>query len=105
VDKRFLDRAWSEDPTLAVVKELYLLYAEWLLAQIRDCPALNDHDKQKLPFYTRQLLCAVAPTNAPFINPKVRMAALETRGESLVNDLRNLLNDLEHGSGLFPYAE
>ena len=105
VDKRFLDRAWSEDPTLVVIKELYLLYAEWLLAQIHDSPALNDHDKQKLSFYTRQLLCALAPTNALFINPRVRTTLLETGGESLVNGLQNLLHDLEQGSGLFPISQ
>ena len=105
VDKRFLDRAWSEDPTLAFARELYLFYAEWLLVQIRDCPALNDHDKQKLAFYTRQLLCALAPTNMPLINPKVRTTALETHGESLVNGLQNLLHDLEQGSGLFPITQ
>src|SRR5262249_19753946 len=97
VDKRFLDKAWSEDATLAFAKEVYLVHSEWLLAQIRDCTALNDHDKQKLAFYTRQLLCAIAPTNVPFINPKVRTTALDTRGESLVSGLRNLLHDLEHG--------
>jgi polyhydroxyalkanoate synthase subunit PhaC len=105
VDKRFLDGAWSEDPLLAVVKELYLLFAEWQLAQIRDCPALDDHDKQKLAFYTRQLLCALAPTNALLINPKVRTTLLETGGASLVNGLQNLLRDLEQGSGLFPITQ
>jgi hypothetical protein len=77
-DKRFLDRAWSDDPVLATAKELYLLHAEWLMAQIRNCAALDDHEKQKLAFYTRQLLCALAPSNVPLINPKVRAKALET---------------------------
>jgi polyhydroxyalkanoate synthase len=105
VDKRFFDKAWSEEPTLAFTKEFYLIFAEWLLAQIRDCHALNGHDKQKLEFYTRQLLCAFAPTNMPFINPKVRATALETGGESLVDGLQNLLHDLEQGSGLFPITQ
>jgi len=100
--KPFLDKAWREDPSLAMAKDLYALCAEWALAQIRHCASLSDHDKQKLAFYTRQLLCAFAPTNVPFINPKVRTRALETGGESLVDGLENLLHDLEQGSGLFP---
>lgn len=104
-DKRFLDKALNEEPVLALVKDLYLLYAGWLLVQIRDCRALDDHDKQKLAFYTRQLLCALAPTNVPFINPKARTTALETRGESLVRGPQNFLHDLEQGSGLFPITQ
>ena len=104
-DKRFLERAWREDPVLVTAKELYLLYVEWSLAQIRGCVALGDHDKQKLAFYTRQLLSALAPTNVPFINPRVHLTTLQTRGESLVNGLRNLLHDLEQGSGLFPITQ
>ena len=104
-DKRFLDRAWSDDPVLAIAKELYLLQAEWLMAQIRDCAALDDHEKQKLAFYTRQLLCALAPSNVPFINPKVRARALETQGESLIRGLENLVHDLEQGSGLLPITQ
>ena len=105
VDKRFLDGAWSEDPVLAATKEFYLLYAEWLMAQIHNCAALNDHDKQKLAFYTRQFLSALAPTNLALINPKVRAGALETNGESLVNGLENMLHDLEHGSGLLTITQ
>src|SRR5262249_18348162 len=40
-DKRFADKAWSEDPQLRLVKELYLLYRDWLMAQIHACPALS----------------------------------------------------------------
>ena len=104
-DKRFLDRAWNEDPVLRVARELYLLYSDWLTAQLRDCPALSEHDKQKLAFYMRQLLSALAPTNVPLVNPKVRARALETHGESLIKGLENLLHDLEVGRGLFPISQ
>jgi polyhydroxyalkanoate synthase subunit PhaC len=104
-DKRFLDRAWHEDPMLRGSKELYLLYADWLMAQLRDCPGLSNHDKQKLIFYTRQLLSALAPTNVPLVNPKVRARAHETNGESLVHGLENMLHDLETAKGLFPITQ
>jgi polyhydroxyalkanoate synthase len=104
-DKRFLDRAWQEDPVLRGAKELYLLYADWLMAQLRDCPALDKHDRQKLIFYTRQLLSALAPTNLALVNPKVRARARETNGESLINGLENMLHDLEAGKGLFPITQ
>jgi polyhydroxyalkanoate synthase subunit PhaC len=104
-DKRFLDRAWKEDPVLRGAKELYLLYADWLTAQLRDCPTLSQHERQKLAFYIRQFLSALAPTNVPLVNPKVRARALETNGESVVKGLENLLHDLEVGRGLFPITQ
>jgi polyhydroxyalkanoate synthase len=104
-DKRFLDKAWHEDPLLRGAKEFYLLYGDWLTEQLRDCPALSNHDKEKLIFYMRQLLSALAPTNVPFVNPKVRTRAQETNGESLIHGLENLLRDLETGKGLFPITQ
>jgi polyhydroxyalkanoate synthase len=104
-DKRFADKAWSAEPTLALAKDCYLLSAEWLLQEIQTSPALNNHAKHKLAFYVRQLLCTLAPSNVPFINPKVRTAALATHGESLVSGLKNLVHDLEQGSGLFPITQ
>jgi hypothetical protein len=70
VDKRFGDGAWSRDPTLSLARDLYLLFAEWLLAQIDDYPALCDHDQQKLAFYTRQVLCACAPQQCSIHQPE-----------------------------------
>jgi polyhydroxyalkanoate synthase subunit PhaC len=104
-DKRFADKAWSEDPLLRLTKELYLLYREWLTAQIYACPALSDHEKHKLAFYTRQLLSALAPANAPLINPKVRAKLVETNGTSLIKGLEYLVDDLERGHGLFPITQ
>jgi polyhydroxyalkanoate synthase subunit PhaC len=104
-DKRFVDRAWNEDRALRVAKEVYLLYAEWLTAQIHACPTLSEHDKQKLAFYTRQLSSGLAPTNMPFINPRVRARAWETRGASLIDGLENMLQDLQRGTGLFPISQ
>src|SRR5947207_1330802 len=76
-----------------------------LMALVRDCPTLNGHEKQKLTFYTRQLLCALAPTNMAFVNPKARASALETNGESFIKGLENVLHDLEQGAGLCPITQ
>jgi polyhydroxyalkanoate synthase subunit PhaC len=72
---------------------------------VRDCPTLSGHDKQKLAFYTRQVLSALAPTNVPLVNTKVGARALETNGESLIKGLENMLHDLEMGKGLFPISQ
>src|SRR5262245_27310053 len=61
VDKRFKDKAWSEDPTLRLARDAYLINSNWLLSEIRAARTLDRHDRHKLEFYTRQLLSALSP--------------------------------------------
>ena len=101
-DKRFQDKAWREDPAQCLLRDLYLINSNWLLAQVRAARTLDRHDRHKLEFYTRQLLSALSPTNWPAINPRVRARTIETCGENLVCALERLVHDLEHGKGLVP---
>jgi hypothetical protein len=64
-DKRFQDKAWSEDPTLRLVRDFYVLNADWMLSQVRAARNLDRHDKHKLEFYTRELLSAELIQYAP----------------------------------------
>jgi polyhydroxyalkanoate synthase len=104
-DKRFSDKAWQEDLMPRALKELYLLYSDWVLAQVRACPDLSRHEKRKLEFYVRQWLNALAPSNFAMTNPRVRARAFETNGESLVQGLEHLVHDLEMGKGLVPITQ
>jgi polyhydroxyalkanoate synthase len=104
-DKRFQDKAWSEDPTLRLVRDAYLINSRWLLAQVRAARTLDRHDRHKLEFYTRQLLNALSPNNWPAMNPRVRALTVETCGENLVRGLERLVDDLEHGKGLLPISQ
>jgi polyhydroxyalkanoate synthase len=60
---------------------------------------VDPHTHQQAQFYTRQFVNALSPTNFALTNPAVIAAAIETRGENLINGLRNLLEDLERGGG------
>ena len=104
-DKRFQDKAWSEDPTLRLVRDAYLINSRWMLAQVRAARTLGHDDRHKLEFYTRQLVSAVSPSNWPVTNPRIRARTLETCGENLVRGLERLLDDLEHGKGLVPISQ
>ena len=104
-DKRFQDRAWAEDPLLRLLRDLYLLNSNWLLAQLRAAQTLDPHDRYKLEFYTRQLLSALSPSNWPTANPRVRARTLETRGGNLLQGLDRLVDDLEQGKGLVPITQ
>jgi polyhydroxyalkanoate synthase len=98
-DRRFKDQAWSEDLLFDYIKQSYLLSARWLRSLVQDVPGLNPADQEKIDFYTRQFISAVAPSNFILTNPAVLRKARETGGQNLLDGLERLLGDLERGRG------
>jgi polyhydroxyalkanoate synthase len=98
-DKRFRDPAWQEGAIFDFIKQSYLLTARWMQSVVKNVEGLDEKTAQKVDFYTRQFVDAVAPSNFVLTNPQVLKATLESGGENLVKGLENLLNDLERGKG------
>jgi polyhydroxyalkanoate synthase len=98
-DRRFKDDAWSEDLVFDYIKQSYLVSARWLVDTVAKVEGLDPKTRAKVDFYTRQLVDALAPSNFAALNPTVLRHAAETRGESLLKGLRQLLADLERGRG------
>ncbi|GAB4516376.1 MAG: class I poly(R)-hydroxyalkanoic acid synthase [Amphiplicatus sp.] len=98
-DKRFTHPAWRENPMLDFVMQSYLTFARWLETTVSQLEGMDEHEKKKAEFFTRQFLDAVAPTNFPMLNPEVIETAIETRGESFLKGMKNLLEDLDRGHG------
>jgi polyhydroxyalkanoate synthase len=98
-DRRFKDPAWREEIGYDGLKQAYLLATRWLEEIVAGTPGLEPAMRRKVLFYTRQLVDALAPTNAPLLNPAVLRRAAETGGESLRLGLERLVADLERGRG------
>ena len=98
-DKRFRDPAWQEGAIFDFIKQSYLLSARWIQSVVKNVEGLDEKTAQKVDFYTRQFVDAVAPSNFVLTNPQVLRATLESGGDNLVKGLENLLNDLERGKG------
>ena len=98
-DRRFKDEAWSEDLLFDYIKQSYFLSARWLRSLVHDVPGLSPKDQEKVDFYTRQFISAVAPSNFILTNPAVLRKAKETGGKNLLDGLEHLLADLERGRG------
>jgi polyhydroxyalkanoate synthase len=98
-DKRFRDPAWQEGAIFDFIKQSYLLSARWIQSLVRNVEGMDEKTAQKVDFYTRQFVDAVAPSNFVMTNPEVLRTTLETGGENLVKGLENLLDDLERGKG------
>jgi len=98
-DRRFKDEAWQENEIFDFIKQSYLLTSRWVETVVNDVDGLDEKSAQKVEFYTRQFVDAMAPSNFVMTNPEVLRATAETGGENLLKGLENLLSDLERGHG------
>jgi polyhydroxyalkanoate synthase subunit PhaC len=98
-DRRFRDKAWTDNTLFDFIKQSYLLTARWLRETVKQVDGIDERTARKIDFYTRQFVDAIAPSNFLMTNPEVLRATIESRGENLINGLRNLLDDLERGKG------
>ena len=98
-DRRFRDEAWQENVVFDFIKQSYLLTSRWTQDLVGHTEGLDQKTQQKVDFYTRQFIDAMAPTNFLMTNPEVLRVTMETHGDNLVHGLQNLLEDLERGKG------
>jgi polyhydroxyalkanoate synthase len=97
-DKRFRDRRWNADPVNRGLRDSHLALERATEDFLSLLPE-GTKDSLRVKFYTRQMLSALAPTNFLALNPAARDRLLETEGQSLLDGLRNLVEDLERGEG------
>jgi polyhydroxyalkanoate synthase subunit PhaC len=95
-DRRFASREWRQQPYFAMLKDAYLLYAEYLNSLVRLAEA-DATAKKRLGFLVQQYLDAIAPSNFLATNPDALKRALESGGASLAKGLSNLAADAQRG--------
>ena len=98
-DKRFANPLWDSNPAFNFLKQQYLLNAEAVRDAVSDMESLDAADRQRVEFFTRQIVDMFAPTNFLGTNPDALEKAVATDGESLVQGLENLVHDIEAGNG------
>jgi polyhydroxyalkanoate synthase subunit PhaC len=98
-DRRFRDPAWGDNALFDFIKQSYLLTSRWLVDTVNQLDGSDEKTRQKIDFYTRQFVDAMAPSNFVATNPEVLRATLESGGENLLRGLNNLLDDLGRGRG------
>jgi polyhydroxyalkanoate synthase len=92
-DARFADPAWTEHAGWDVIKETYLAITHRLEDMLYETPGLSDKERRRAAFWLREWLNAMAPTNFLATNPVAQRKLLETKGQSLVQGVQNLLRD------------
>jgi polyhydroxyalkanoate synthase len=98
-DRRFRAADWQDNEIFDFIKQSYLLTADAMQQTVAGLKGLDEAERRRIAFYTRQFADALAPTNFPFTNPEVLRATIATNGENLVKGLDNLLADMARGEG------
>jgi polyhydroxyalkanoate synthase subunit PhaC len=98
-DRRFRDAAWNDNILFDYIKQSYLLSSRYVLDTASRDHGMEPKEKQKIEFYTRQFVDALAPSNFVMTNPEVLRATLDSRGENLLRGLKHMLEDLDRGKG------
>ncbi|MGE4304298.1 MAG: PHA/PHB synthase family protein [Novosphingobium sp.] len=96
-DRRFADPEWRNQPFFAVLHQLYLLLSDNIKDMAASVEGLDPARKAQLEFATNAIVDALSPANFPFTNPVALGKASETKGESLVRGLQNMLDDMRKG--------
>jgi polyhydroxyalkanoate synthase len=95
-DKRFSAPEWNELPVFRYFRDSYLLTSRMMMQAVEES-SLDAPTKQRMRFFMRQYLDAAAPSNYLLTNPEALKAAMDSRGETLQEGLKNLLSDMEKG--------
>ncbi|OIN85781.1 MAG: class I poly(R)-hydroxyalkanoic acid synthase [Alphaproteobacteria bacterium CG1_02_46_17] len=98
-DRRFRDPIWQDSFVYDFIRQSYLLTSKWLQSAVRNTDALPEKERNKLDFYTRLFIDAMAPTNFAMTNPEVLRETLNSNGQNLLRGLENLAEDLQRGQG------
>ncbi|TDL90846.1 PHA/PHB synthase family protein [Meridianimarinicoccus aquatilis] len=102
-DRRFKDTTWSDDPVSRTYRDAFLAFEDAVEGLI-DTLTENGRDDLRVKFYTRQAISALSPANYLPTNAAARAKFIETGGQSVLDGIENLLNDLDRGDGRLDIA-
>lgn len=98
-DRRFKDPEWVQNPVFSFIKQSYLLLARAAMDLVLKADGLDEKNKKRALFYTKQWVDALSPNNFFLTNPEILRTTMQESGQNLLRGLKNLLSDLEKGHG------
>ena len=98
-DRRFRSEKWDEKLIFDLLKQAYLLTADWMLDNVARMQGVSADDRQRIHFYTRQFAEALSPSNFVLTNPEVLETTRREKGLNLLRGFRQLLEDMQRGDG------
>lgn len=98
-DRRFSNPLWNSHPGFNYLKQQYLINSAAVQQAVEDMEGIAPNDRQRVEYFTRQIVDMLSPTNFLGTNPDALEKAIATDGESLVKGLENLIADIEANEG------
>ena len=98
-DRRFKNPLWDTHPYFNFIKQQYLISAKAVEDSLTKLEGLDEVNRRRVEYFTRQIIDLMAPTNFLATNPDALERAIETEGASLVRGLENLVRDVEANNG------
>ncbi|MDB2577791.1 class I poly(R)-hydroxyalkanoic acid synthase [Tateyamaria sp.] len=98
-DRRFVNPLWETHPYFNYVKQQYLINSDAIAEAVDTVTDMDAKEKQRLEYFSRQIVDMMSPTNFLATNPDALEKAVATDGQSLVQGLENLISDLESNNG------
>ncbi|MES2960327.1 MAG: class I poly(R)-hydroxyalkanoic acid synthase [Pseudomonadota bacterium] len=95
-DRRFAANDWAGSPAAAMAAQTYLLNARTLM-KMADAVEGDAKTKARIRFAVQQWVDAASPSNYLALNPEAQRKALETKGESIAQGMKQLWNDIQQG--------
>lgn len=92
-DRRFIDPAWEENALFDYIKQSYLLASENILDCVGTLDGVEQRSRERMQYFVRQAVNALAPTNFALTNPEVLRKTLATKGENLLQGLHMMVED------------
>ena len=97
-DARFADAAFEQSPLFFLLEQEYLLSCQYV-QELLDAAQLDAGEDAKARFAAKFILDALAPTNTLLGNPTALREAFNTGGQSIVDGVNNMVEDLRTQGG------
>lgn len=98
-DKRFADPAWSDNVFYRSYMQGYLAWADAMTGMI-DAMGLDKVNADRMRFMMSMLTDAFSPTNSLLGNPAAMRKFFDTGGQSIMDGLKNLVDDMLNNNGM-----
>ena len=95
-DRRFSSGEWQRIPWFDYLRQSYLINSRFLSDWIEALEA-EPRTRERLRFIARQVSDAMSPANFAATNPEALKLALDTKGESITQGIRQLIEDVHKG--------
>lgn len=98
-DRAFANPLWDTNPYFSFVRDQYRLSSKAITESVSGLSDLDDAERNRVAFFTQQMVDMLSPANFLATNPDAIEKALATDGASLVDGLENMVRDLEANDG------